>query len=156
MGIRDHDPQDTHWMQEALKLAQHAESQHEVPVGAILVLDNEIIGTGWNQPIASIDPTAHAEIIALRNAAHKLDNYRLLNTTLYVTLEPCIMCLGAMLHARITRLVFGAYDPKAGAVQSVFNILDNHKLNHRISYQGGILGTECGVLLSTFFKDKRS
>ena len=151
-----HDSQDMRWMQEALKLAQHAASQHEVPVGAVLVLDNEIIGTGWNQPIASIDPTAHAEIIALRNAAHKLDNYRLINTTLYVTLEPCIMCLGAMLQARITRLVFGAYDPKAGAVKSVFNILDNQQLNHRITWQGGILATECGVLLRAFFKDKRS
>ena len=120
------------------------------------MLDNEIIVTGWNQPIASIDPTAHAEIIALRNAAHKLDNYRLINTTLYVTLEPCIMCLCAMLQARITRLVFGAYDPKAGAVKSVFNILDNQQLNHRITWQGGILATECGVLLRAFFKDKRS
>ncbi len=153
MGITN---QDAHWMQQAIELAQHAKSQHEIPVGAILVLNNEIIGEGWNQPIGSTDSTAHAEIIALRNAAKKLNNYRLLNTTLYVTLEPCIMCVGAMIHARIKHLVFGAYDPKAGAIQSVFNLLDNKQLNHKISYQGGILKQECGELLTRFFEERRN
>jgi len=148
--------QDTHWMQQAIKLAQHAKSQNEVPVGAVLILNNEIIGEGWNQPISSTDSTAHAEIIAMRNAAKKLNNYRLLNTTLYVTLEPCIMCVGAMIHARIKRLVFGAYDSKSGAIQSVFNLLDNKQLNHEISYQGGILEQECGKLLTCFFKERRN
>ncbi|KPJ67333.1 MAG: hypothetical protein AMJ43_05375 [Coxiella sp. DG_40] len=147
--------QDTYWMQRAIKLAHHAKSQNEVPVGAILVLNNEIIGEGWNQPISSTDSTAHAEIIALRNAAKKLNNYRLSDTTLYVTLEPCIMCVGAMIHARIKRLVFGAYDSKAGAIQSVFSLLDSKQLNHEISYQGGVLEQECGALLTHFFKERR-
>jgi len=146
---------DTHWMQQAIQLAAHAQANNEVPIGAILVLNDEIIGSGWNQPIANNDPTAHAEIIALRDAANKINNYRLINTTLYVTLEPCLMCAGAMIHARIKRLVFGAYDPKAGAIQSIFNVLDNIKLNHRIRYQGGILAKECGTLLCTFFKQRR-
>lgn len=153
MGITN---QDTYWMQQAIQLAYHAKSQNEVPVGAILILNNEIIGEGWNQPVSSTDSTAHAEIIALRNAAKKLNNYRLLDTTLYVTLEPCIMCVGAMIHARIKRLVFGAYDPKAGAIQSVFNLLDTKHLNHKISYQGGVLEQKCGKLLTCFFKDRRN
>lgn len=144
--------QDSYFMQQALKLAKHAEAQNEVPVGAVLVLDDTIIAEGWNQPISSIDPTSHAEIIALRKAAQKLNNYRLINTTLYVTLEPCMMCVGAMLHARIKRLVFGADDPKSGAVQ----LLDNKQLNHKIIYQGGILAAECGALLTDFFKQRRS
>ena len=121
----------------------------------MVVLENEIIGSGWNQPISRCDPTAHAEIIALRDAAQNMGNYRLPNTTLYVTLEPCAMCVGAMLHARISRLVFGAYDPKTGAVTSVFSFLDADHLNHRIIYQGGILAAESGVLLANFFKKKR-
>lgn len=145
---------DIEYMEQALVLAQHAEEQGEVPVGAILVLDDEIIGQGWNQPISTNDPTAHAEIIALRQGAAKLNNYRLLNTTLYVTLEPCVMCIGAMLHARIKRLVFGTFDPKTGAVESVFNLLDT-KLNHQITYQGGILADKCGEVLSAFFKQRR-
>ncbi len=149
-------PKDSDFMQQAINLANHAASQNEVPVGAILVQDNKIIGQGWNQPITSNDSTAHAEIIALRRAAKKLNNYRLINTTLYVTLEPCLMCVGAMIHARIKRLVFGAYDPKSGAIQSVFNFLDSKKLNHNIVYQGGILEQQCGELLTTFFQKRRS
>ncbi len=145
---------DISYMQQALALAQHAEEQGEVPVGAILVLDDEIIGQGWNQPISTNDPTAHAEIIALRQGAAKLNNYRLLNTTLYVTLEPCVMCIGAMLHARIKRLVFGTLDPKTGAVESVFNLLDT-KLNHQIVYHGGVLADKCSEVLSAFFKQRR-
>ncbi len=145
---------DINYMEQALTLAQHAQEQGEVPVGAILVLDDEIIGKGWNQPISSNDPTAHAEIIALREGATKLKNYRLLNTTLYVTLEPCAMCIGAMIHARIKRLVFGAHDPKTGAVESIFNLLDT-KLNHQINYQGGVLADESSELLRRFFRHRR-
>ncbi len=146
---------DTDWMQHALKLAEHAQQEGEVPVGAVLVLNDELVGEGWNRPIAAHDPTAHAEIMALRAGAAKLGNYRLNNTTLYVTLEPCVMCAGAMVHARIKRLVFGANDPKAGAIISVFNILDSGKLNHRVEYAGGILSDECGAMLSSFFEARR-
>lgn len=135
---------DIYWMQQALKLAKLAAAKNEVPVGAILVLDNKIIGEGWNQPIISNDPTAHAEIIALRQGSQNINNYRLINTTLYVTLEPCAMCIGAMLHARIKRLVFGAYDSK-----------DTNKLNHNIPYAGGILQQECSDLLTEFFQKRR-
>ena len=121
-----------------------------------MVLNNEIIGEGFNCPIKNCDPTAHAEIIALRQASQKLNNYRLPELSLYVTLEPCAMCVGAMLHARIKRLVFGASDPKTGAVISVFKLLDEKKLNHKIQYQGGILAIECGKILSDFFKARRS
>jgi tRNA(adenine34) deaminase len=147
--------QDTNFMQRAFELAKYAASIGEVPVGAVLVLENEIIGEGWNCPITVNDPTAHAEIIALRKGAEKLQNYRLLNTILYVTLEPCAMCVGAMLYARVKRLVFGADDPKAGAVRSVFKLLDESKLNHRIEYEGGLMAEECGALLQAFFKEKR-
>ncbi len=146
---------DTDWMHHALKLAERAQQEGEVPVGAVLVLNDEIIGEGWNRPIAAHDPTAHAEIMALRAGAAKLGNYRLNNTTLYVTLEPCVMCAGAMMHARIKRLVFGASDPKAGAIISVFNIFDSSKLNHRVEYVGGILSDECGAILSRFFEARR-
>lgn len=149
-------PNDTDWMQYALKLAERAQQEGEVPVGAVLVLNDEIIGAGWNRPIAAHDPTAHAEIMALRAGAEKLGNYRLNNTTLYVTLEPCVMCAGAMVHARIKRLVFGASDPKAGAIKSVFNILDSARLNHRVEYVGGILSDECGAMLSRFFEARRN
>ena len=142
---------DTYWMQQALELAKFATSNNEVPVGAILILDNKIIGKGWNQPISSNDPTAHAEIIALRQGAQYLNNYRLLNTTLYVTLEPCAMCIGAMIHARIKHLVFGAYDPKFGAIQ----LLDTKSFNHTIKYKGEILAPDCGELLTNFFKNRR-
>jgi tRNA(adenine34) deaminase len=147
--------QDLHFMQEAIDLARFGKSKNEVPVGAIVVCNDQIIGKGWNQPITTSDPTAHAEIIALRNAAKYFNNYRLVDTTLYVTLEPCIMCVGAMLHARIKRLVFGAYDPKTGAIKSVFNIIDQPQLNHRIDVQGGVLEQECAKLLTAFFQRKR-
>lgn len=149
-------PNDIDWMQHALKLAERAQQEGEVPVGAVLVLNDEIIGEGWNRPIAAHDPTAHAEIMALRAGAAKLGNYRLNDTTLYVTLEPCVMCAGAMVHARIKRLVFGANDPKAGAIKSVFNILDSARLNHRVEYVGGILADECGAILSRFFEARRN
>ena len=148
--------EDQRWMQHALQLAKRAEEQGEVPIGAILVLDNEIIGEGYNQPIANHDPTAHAEIIALRNAGKKLENYRILNSTLYVTIEPCVMCIGAIVHARCQRLVYGADDPKTGAVNSVFNILQNQKLNHNVDCTRGVLAEECGQLLKNFFLARRS
>ncbi|MCL4316183.1 MAG: tRNA adenosine(34) deaminase TadA [Gammaproteobacteria bacterium] len=142
-------------MRYALKLAERAQQEDEVPVGAVLVLNDELIGEGWNRPIAAHDPTAHAEIMALRAGAEKLGNYRLNDATLYVTLEPCVMCAGAMVHARIKRLVFGASDPKAGAIISVFNILDSGRLNHRVQYASGILSDECGAILSRFFEARR-
>ena len=146
---------DEFYMKRALELALCARDHNEVPVGAVIVLHDNIIGEGWNKPIQTSDPTAHAEIVALRQASFHLANYRLLETTLYVTLEPCAMCIGAMLHARIKRLVFGALDLKSGAVKSVFHLLDKPTLNHRISYDHGILSDECGVLLSNFFKSRR-
>jgi tRNA(adenine34) deaminase len=146
---------DVYWMQQALNLASHAESCNEVPVGAVVVYKDQMIGRGWNQPIANVDPTAHAEIIALREAGAHLNNYRLVDTTLYVTLEPCLMCIGAMLHARIKRLVFGACDPKSGAIKSVFNVLDNKQLNHKIVYESDVLAKECAMLLTNFFARRR-
>ncbi len=147
---------DIDWMQHALKLAERAQQEGEVPVGAVLLLNDEIIGAGWNRPIAVHDPTAHAEIMALRAGAEKLGNYRLNDTTLYVTLEPCVMCAGAMVHARIKRLVFGASDPKAGAIVSAFNIMDSGRLNHRVEHMGGVLAEECGRMLSRFFEARRN
>jgi len=135
------------WMQRAMGLAHAAAQQDEVPVGAVLVLDEKIIGEGWNCPITTCDPTAHAEIIALREGAQALQNYRLVNSTLYVTLEPCTMCVGALVHARVKRVVFGAYDPKVGALTSTFN--------HHVHYEGGLMAEECGDLLSAFFRQKR-
>ena len=146
---------DEFFMLEALKLADYALTINEVPIGAVLVLEGEVIGRGWNCPISSRDPTSHAEIMALREGAKYLKNYRLPGTTLYVTLEPCLMCVGAMIHARIARLVFGAKDPKTGAVCSVFNLLDSKNHNHTINYEGGLLGEKCGQLLVDFFKAKR-
>ncbi len=146
---------DPYWMHQALELAKKAKAQGEVPVGAVLVLDNKIIGEGWNQPIGSLDPTAHAEVLALRQGALYLNNYRLMNTTLYVTLEPCAMCAGAMLHARVQRLVFGAFDPKSGAAGSLCNLLQDPRLNHQTILEGGILAEECGALLRNFFKERR-
>lgn len=150
--ITDNDQQ---FIQHALMLAQKAETEGEVPVGAVIVFDNKIIAQGWNQPIQSHDPSAHAEIIALRNAAKNIGNYRLKNTTLYVTLEPCAMCVGAMIHARVDRLVFGATDPKAGAVKSTFQLLDDQRHNHVIQWKGGVLADECGQVLKAFFKRRR-
>lgn len=147
--------QDNVWMQHALQLAEKAAAHQEVPVGAVLVLDDKLIGEGWNQPISTCDPSAHAEIIALREGAKTVQNYRLVQSTLYVTLEPCIMCLGAVIHARVQRLVFGAHDPKSGAVESVFRLADINKLNHRIVCQGGLFAERCGLLLKDFFKVRR-
>lgn len=146
---------DEHWMNHALSLAVKAEVLGEVPVGALLVLDNEMIAEGWNQPISTSDPTAHAEIMALRQGAQHINNYRLVNTTLYVTLEPCAMCAGAMIHARIQRLVYGAADPKTGAAGSVLNLLQDERLNHRIVCEGGVMAKSCGELLQNFFKSRR-
>jgi tRNA(adenine34) deaminase len=148
-------PQDEYWMKQALELAFKAQVSGEVPVGAVLIAEGRIIGKGWNQPISSHDPTAHAEIIALRQGASFLKNYRLINTTLYVTLEPCAMCAGAMIHARIKRLVFGAFDPKTGAAGSVMNLLQDNKLNHRVDCQGGVLSELSGNLLKDFFLARR-
>ena len=146
---------DEKWMREALMLARQAEAAGEVPVGAVLVKDGAAIASGWNQPIGSHDPTAHAEIGTLRLAAEALGNYRLLDTTLYVTLEPCSMCAGALVHARVKRLVYGAADPKAGAAGSVFDITNAPALNHRLEVMGGVLAEECGELLKGFFARRR-
>ena len=146
---------DEHWMQRALELAREAERMGEVPVGAVLVLGDECVAEAWNQPVAAHDPSAHAELLSLRQAGQKLGNYRLDDTTLYVTLEPCAMCAGAIIHARVARVVFGAVDPRAGAAGSVFQILDSGKLNHRVRISGGILETACAEILQDFFKKKR-
>ena len=150
------DKNDAHWMARALELAERSINVGEVPVGAVLVLDGNVIGEGWNQPISQSDPTAHAEILALRDAALYLRNYRLVNTTLYVTIEPCTMCAGALIHARISRLVFGAREPKAGAIVSSARVLENPQLNHQIEVSEGICEATCSDLLSRFFRQKRS
>ncbi|MGM8228147.1 tRNA adenosine(34) deaminase TadA [Cellvibrio sp. ARAG 10.3] len=146
---------DAAWMRYAMDLAAQGEAAGEVPVGAVIVKDNQVIGEGWNQPISSQDPTAHAEVVAIRMAARELNNYRLPGCTLYVTLEPCTMCVGAMVHARIERLVFGTAEPKAGAIQSQSRLLDSHWFNHRVNYQGAVLATECQHQLSYFFQQRR-
>jgi len=146
---------DEKFMQRALELARQAEAEGEVPVGAVIVKDNAIIAEGYNRPIASHDPTAHAEIQAMRAAAGALGNYRLPDTTLYVTLEPCIMCIGAITHARIGRLVYGATDPRAGAIHSIYSIPDDRKLNHHIDVESGVLAEECGQILKNFFRQRR-
>ena len=148
-------PQDLVFMSRALELAREAAAAGEVPVGAVIVKDGEILAEGWNRPIGTCDPTAHAEIIALRAAGTALGTYRLTDTTLYVTLEPCAMCAGAMVHARVRRLVFGATDPRAGAAGSVFNVVQNPALNHRMELSGGSLADECGALLRDFFAARR-
>ena len=150
-------PADSHWMQRALSLATIAAERAEVPVAAILVdKNNTLIGEGYNQPIALGDPTAHAEIIALREAGKTLSNYRLVDTCLYVTLEPCLMCVAAMVHARIGRVVFGALDPKSGGVVSCLEGFSLPQFNHRVDWQGGVLAQDCGQLLKDFFKKRRS
>src|SRR5271168_2279341 len=146
MSLRDVD-----FMRRALALAQRAALDNEVPVGALLVLDEEVIGEGWNRPIADQDPTAHAEIVALRAAALRLRNYRLGGTTLYATLEPCAMCMGAVLNARISRVVFGAWDQKAGACGSVIDLTREPRIAHRIDVFGGVCSEESAVLLRQFF-----
>lgn len=145
-------------MAHALKLAKQAENAGEVPVGAVLILENRVIGKAWNQPIQAYDPTAHAEILALRQGAQQLQNYRLVNTTLYVTLEPCMMCVGALIHARVKRLVFGAFDPKAKeplAKGGILDLLQNDRLNHQMIVQGGILAESCAAILQDFFRLRR-
>ncbi|HET7569327.1 MAG TPA: tRNA adenosine(34) deaminase TadA [Gammaproteobacteria bacterium] len=142
-------------MRRALELAACAEAGGEVPVGAVLVKDGEIVGEGWNHPIGAHDPTAHAEIAALRDGANTLANYRLPGTTLYVTLEPCAMCAGAIVHARVARLVYGAADPKAGAAGSIANIFALPQLNHRVVVEGGILSDEASTQLRQFFVARR-
>lgn len=147
---------DEHWMQLALEMAARAEQLDEVPVGAIVVCDDEVIGRGWNQSINSSDPTAHAEIVALRDAAQNISNYRLpKQSTLYVTLEPCAMCAGAMVHARVDRVVFGASDPKSGAVKTFFNLLSTDQLNHRAEITSGVMESSCSDILKEFFKARR-
>ncbi len=148
-------PSDTDFMRRALILAQRAADDGEVPVGALLVLDNEVIGEGWNQPVASHDPTAHAEIIALRTGAQLQRNYRLSTTTLYATLEPCAMCMGAVLNARLARVVFGAWDPKAGACGSVIDLPREPRLTHRLDVFGGVCSDESADLLRQFFERRR-
>ena len=147
--------QDEHYMSHALRLAEYARDHDEVPVGAVLVLNGHIIGEGWNQPIGLHDPSAHAEIVALRAAGRRQENYRLPDTTLYVTLEPCAMCAAAIIHARVGRLVFGADDPKAGAVHSVYDLISNPRLNHRLEWRGGVLADQCGEQLRGFFRSRR-
>lgn len=142
-------------MRFALGLAREAGAAGEVPVGAVVVLDGQVIGTGFNQPILRHDPTAHAEVMALRDAADRAGNYRLPGATLYVTLEPCVMCTGAIMHARVTRVVYGARDPKTGAAGSVVDLYGESRLNHHAVIEGGILAEECGALLSSFFAARR-
>jgi len=142
-------------MREALRLAEHAASLGEVPVGALVVRNGQVIGRGFNQPVSSHDPTAHAEVRALRDAAEVVANYRLPDTTLYVTIEPCTMCLGAIIHARVGRIVFGAPEPRYGALVSGQKLLENGQFNHRPEVQGGILEAECGSLMKQFFAARR-
>lgn len=147
---------DENWMRHAIHLAQQAMDQGEVPVGAVLVENGDLIGEGWNQPLATHDPTAHAEIQAIRAATSFKANYRLPGTTLYVTLEPCCMCAGAIIHSRVDRVVYGARDPKGGAAGSVFDILGTDELNHRVKVEGGLLATRCGDMLTGFFRARRA
>ncbi|MBN1568371.1 MAG: tRNA adenosine(34) deaminase TadA [Acidobacteria bacterium] len=143
------------WMREAICEARKAEAEGEVPVGAILLLNEKIIGRGHNSPIQNHDPTAHAEILALRQGAHYCRNYRLPGSILIVTIEPCMMCVGAMIHARVVELIFGAEDPKAGAARSRFQLADSDLLNHRLRMTSGVLEKECGSLLKSFFASRR-
>ncbi|MCW8889670.1 MAG: tRNA adenosine(34) deaminase TadA [Sedimenticola sp.] len=144
------------YMRRAIALARRAESEGEVPVGAVLVLDGKVIGEGWNRPITTSDPTAHAEIMALRDAGKNVANYRLPGSTLYVTLEPCPMCAGAIVHARVKRVVYGTTDPKGGAAGSVFNLLpSDERFNHATEAEGGVLADQCANLLRNFFRSRR-
>jgi len=152
----DQGPTDEDWMRRALYLAERAGAEGEVPVGAVLVKDGQVVGEGWNHPIGSHDPTAHAEIAALRDAGQRLGNYRMPGTELYVTLEPCMMCAGALVHARIGRVVFGAADPKSGAAGGVVDLLPSESpFNHRVDVTGGVLAEPCGELLREFFRARR-
>lgn len=149
-------PDDLRFMRLALELGQQAARSGEVPIGAVLVREGEVIGQGFNAPISRHDPTAHAEIQALREAAERIGNYRLPGATLYVTLEPCVMCVGALVHARVSRLVFGAREPKAGAVVSQAQLLDSHPFNWRIETEEGLLAEDCRELMSSFFAQRRA
>ncbi len=144
------------WMEYAIQLAAKGEALGEVPVGAVIVKNGAILGEGFNQPITSNDPTAHAEVVALRQAAKHIENYRLIDSTIYVTLEPCTMCVGALVHARIARLVFGTTEPKAGAVVSKAQLLESDFFNHRINYSRGLLAEQCQHQLSQFFAQRRA
>jgi tRNA(adenine34) deaminase len=155
MGITDGSSEDRQFMAKALELAEQAAAAGEVPVGAVLVLAGEVIAKASNAPIAGHDPTGHAEVLALRKAGEELDNYRLPNTTLYVTLEPCAMCAGALVHARVERLVFGAPDPQRGAAGSALDLLNHAAMNHRVTVLGGVMAEECGGLLRDFFQARR-
>lgn len=146
---------DEYWMQSALRLAEKAEAAGEVPVGAVIVLNNELIAEGWNRPIASSDPTAHAEIVALREAGRRLDNYRLLDTELYVTLEPCPMCVGAMLHARVKRVIYAATDPRTGALGGAYDLLNSVGHNHSFEVTRGVLAEQSRDMLQAFFRSRR-
>ncbi|WP_188691873.1 tRNA adenosine(34) deaminase TadA [Bowmanella pacifica] len=147
---------DEMWMAQAIELAKQAWQEGEIPVGAILVKDEQIIGQGWNRPISSHDPSAHAEMLAIRDAGQKIGNYRLLGATLYVTLEPCSMCAGLLVHSRIQRLVYGASDLKTGACGSVMDLVRHPQLNHQLEVTGGVLAEPCGELLSEFFRWRRA
>ncbi len=149
-------PRDMDYMQRALTLAKRAQALDEVPVGAVLVKSGEIVGEGWNRPVSSSDPTSHAEIVALRDAAQRLENYRLPDTCLYVTIEPCTMCVGAIIHARVKRVVFGAAEPRAGAVKSQLQLLEGDHFNHRVEWVGGVLAEPCGELIRDFFRARRN
>src|SRR5581483_8132956 len=146
---------DERFMTQALALAKRAADEGEVPVGALIVKDDQVLGEGWNHPIKLHDPSAHAEMIAMRSAAQRIGNYRLTGTTLYVTLEPCVMCAGAIIHARVQRLVFGAMDPKAGAVSSVYDVIAKPRLNHAVEWTGGVMEQECAAVLREFFRARR-
>lgn len=147
---------DEKYMRQAIELAELAQSQGEIPVGAVLVCNDEVVATGWNQSIQLHDPSAHAEMIAVRAAGEQVANYRMLDCTLYVTLEPCPMCAGLLVHSRIKRLVYGAADLKTGSAGSVFNLVANDKLNHQVAITSGVLGDECSTMLSAFFKQRRA
>lgn len=155
IAVEEQRHQDEYWMRLALQQAEIVAAGGEVPVGAVLIEDNTLIAAAGNSPIGLKDPTAHAEILVLRQAAVRKDNYRLPGTTLYVTLEPCVMCMGALIHARIERLVFGALDPKTGAATSLYQIGSDGLLNHRLALTSGILGEECSLLLKEFFRNRR-
>jgi tRNA(adenine34) deaminase len=146
---------DGQFMRAALQLAREAQERGEVPVGAVLVMDGEIVGRGFNQPVSLNDPTAHAEIVALREAGRESGNYRLTGSTLYVTIEPCQMCVGAMVHARVARVVYGTPEPKAGAIESAMRAHEHPSLNHRLVVTGRVLETECRDVIQAFFKERR-
>jgi tRNA(adenine34) deaminase len=157
MGGSAYDAQDVHWMRHALTLADAAALKGEVPVGAVLIdtAQQTVLGEGFNCPISTHDPTAHAEVVAMRQAAQKIQNYRVINSTLYVTLEPCAMCVGAIVHARVSRVVFAASEPKNGACGSLLNLSGNAQLNHHCTFEGGVLAEESSARLKAFFAQRR-